>query len=1081
MIGLYRYPRLIILLLLLILVAGSAAISTMPRLEDPHMKNRIVFIITPYPGADATRVEALVSEPIERKLREVAEVKQINAISRLGLSFITVEMKDEVENVAEVASRLRDKLGEVTELPEGAGPPRFDDKRLYAFTSIVALEWHGEEVPNFAILGRYAKELQTRLANVEGTDFVRIFGLPNEEIEVIFDVGRLAMMGLDLETAAARLKAADTRNAIGLIEGRGHRFILDVEGRFSDLDRIRAVPIGIDPASGRQIAVKDVADVRRTHHDPPSSLALINGRPAVVIAARMLTDQRIDEWMERIEALRAEFTPRLPHTVHLDVIFDQARYTNRRLSNLMGNLVYSALIVLTVLLVTLGWRASLIAGSILPLAALASLALLDAMGFAIEQMVITGMIIALGIMVDNAIVVTDEVQARLLRGERRSVAVGHTVRKLWLPLLGSTATTIIAFLPIILMPGNAGEFVGGISGSVIAALTASYVISFTIIAALAGRVLGRKGITPRAGAAEEEIRVLARRPERHWWREGVEAKRLRRLFRRSLILALRHPWATIVVVGLLPVTGLVLTRTLTEQFFPPSDRDQFHIEMTLPTSTSIERTAERAREMHRLLADFPEIVADHWFIGQSAPKFYYSLLTNKDGQANYLQGMITVHSEAEVDRLIARLQPLLDRRYPESFTLVRKLEQGPPYDAPIEIRLIGPDLETLRQLGERVAREVAAVPEVLHVRTSLSASQAETRIVTDEAAVNDLGLDLERIARLVGAAVEGVRAGSVTEETEDVPVRVRARRDQRDSPQALVGLSLPAPSTSGVEGDGTGAAATLPLGAIAEIRLAPRVASIYRRDGERANTVQAFIPPGVLPEAVFAKVRERLAEAGFSVPPGYRIDIGGESEKRNEAVGKLMARAGVLAVLMVIAIVLTFNSFRLTFITFISAAQSAALGLLSLWIFGYPLGFLVIVGVMGLVGLAINASIVILSELKNDRRAARGERRAIVAGVMATGRHIVSTTLTTVGGFLPLILAPGEFWPPFAIAIAGGTLLTMFVSFYFAPAAFMIAVRRRPLAKVVHRPLPAPGEDTAVKEGKARRRPPPADLQPAAE
>ncbi|RMF17913.1 MAG: efflux RND transporter permease subunit, partial [Alphaproteobacteria bacterium] len=423
MIGLYRYPRLIILLLLLILVAGSAAISTMPRLEDPHMKNRVVFVITPYPGADAARVEALVSEPIERKLREVAEVKEINAISRLGLSFITIEMKDEVENVAEVASRLRDKLGEVTVLPEGAGPPKFDDKRLYAFTSIMALGWFGDEAPNYAILGRYAKELRTRLANVDGTDFVRIFGLPDEEIEVIFDADRLAMMGLDLTQAAARLKAADTRNAVGLLEGRGHRFVLNVEGQFTDLDRIRAVPVGIDPASGRQVTVGDIAEVHRTHHDPPASLALVDGRPAVVIAARMLTDQRIDEWMQRIEALRAEFAPRLPHMVHLDVIFDQARYTSRRLSNLMENLVYSALIVFSVLLVTLGWRASLIAGSILPLAALASLALLDAMGFAIEQMVITGMIIALGIMVDNAIVVTDEVQARLLKGERRSVAV----------------------------------------------------------------------------------------------------------------------------------------------------------------------------------------------------------------------------------------------------------------------------------------------------------------------------------------------------------------------------------------------------------------------------------------------------------------------------------------------------------------------------------------------------------------------------------------------------------------------------------------------------------------------------------
>ncbi len=1054
MIGLYRYPRLIILLLLLILVAGSASIRTMPRLEDPHMKQRYVFVLTPYPGADAAQVEARVTIPIERKLREVAEVKDIVAVSRLGLSFISIEMKDEVEDVDLVASRLKDKLAEVTALPAGAGPPRFDDKRLYAFTAIIALTWNGEGAPNYAILGRYAKELRTRLANLSGTDFVRIFGLPQEEITVTFDPDRLAAAGLSLADAAAILRRANREDAIGLLTGDRRRFVLTVSGRFDDLDRIRAVPVTTEPGTGRQLTVGDLATVSRGITDPPEALALIAGRPGVAVAARMLPDQRIDMWMARVRDVMGDFAQRLPQAVGIRMIFDQARYTHQRLAGLMENLVYSALLVLTVLLVTLGWRASLISASILPLAALASLALLDAMGFAIEQMVVTGLIIALGIMVDNAIVVTDEVQSRLLKGERRSLAVAHTVKKLWLPLLGSTVTTIIAFLPIILMPGSAGEFVGGISGAVIAALTASYVISFTIIVALAGRVLGRKGITPPPGAAEEEIRVLVKAPERRWWQEGIAARPLVRLFRRSLVLAMRHPWATILLLGLVPLAGLLLTTQLTEQFFPPSDRNQFVIEVNMPPGTAITRTEAVVRELRHLLADHPEVVADHWFIGQSAPKFFYSLLTNKDGEAQFAEGMIVTHSEHEVDRLIATLQPLVDARFPEAQILVRKLEQGPPYEAPIEIRLLGPDLETLRLLGEEVARHVAAVPEVQHVRTSLKGGQPEAMVAVDEETVRDMGLDLAAVARMLGAAVEGERAGSVTEETENVPVQVRAKAAARRTIDALAALDLPA-ADGGAQAAG---ALNLPLSAIAEVRLQPKVTAIVRRNGERVNTVQAFIPPDVLPETVFAKVRQRLKDAGFVLPPGYHIEIGGESEKRNEAVSKLMAKAGVLAVLMVIAILLTFNSFRLTFITFLSAAQAAALGLLSLWVFGYPLGFLVIVGLMGLVGLAINASIVILSELKNRPLAAAGQQRAIVHGVMATGRHIVSTTLTTVGGFLPLILSKSPFWPPFAAAIAGGTLLTMFVSFYFAPAAFLIAVRDRPLADPTARRSPAPGE-----------------------
>ncbi len=1064
MIGLYRYPRLIILLLLLILVAGSASIRTMPRLEDPHMKQRYVFVLTPYPGADAAQVEARVTIPIERKLREVAEVKDIVAVSRLGLSFISIEMKDEVEDVDLVASRLKDKLAEVTDLPPGAGPPRFDDKRLYAFTAIIALTWNSENAPNYAILGRYAKELRTRLANLSGTDFVRIFGLPQEEIAITFDPNRLAAAGLSLADAAAVLRRANREDAIGLLTGDRRRFVLTVSGRFADLDRIRAVPVTTEPGTGRRLTVGDLATVTRSVTDPPEALALIAGRPGVAVAARMLPDQRIDLWMARVRAVMDDFAQRLPQVIGIRLIFDQSRYTHHRLAGLMENLVYSALLVLAVLLVTLGWRASLISASILPLAALASLALLDAMGFAIEQMVVTGLIIALGIMVDNAIVVTDEVQSRLLKGERRSLAVAHTVKKLWLPLLGSTITTIIAFLPIILMPGSAGEFVGGISGAVIAALTASYIISFTIIVALAGRVLGRKGITPPPGAPEEAIRVLAKAPERRWWQEGIAARPLVRLFRRSLLLAMRHPWTTILLLGIVPLAGLLLTTQLTEQFFPPSDRDQLVVEVHMPPGTAITRTEAVVKELRAMLASRPEVVADHWFIGQSAPKFFYSLLTNKDGEAQFAEGMVVTHSEQEVDRLIATLQPLVDARFPQAQILVRKLEQGPPYEAPIEIRLLGPDLETLRLLGEEVAHHVAAVPEVQHVRTSLKGGQPEAMTAVNEEAVRDMGLDLAAIARMLGAAVEGERTGSVTEETENVPVRVRARPAARRTIDALAAIDLPprVPAGEGVD------ALNLPLSAIAEVRLQPKVTAIVRRNGERVNTVQAFIPPDVLPETVFAKVRARLDEAGFVLPPGYHIEIGGESEKRNEAVGKLMAKAGVLGVLMVIAILLTFNSFRLTFITFLSAAQAAALGLLSLWVFDYPLGFLVIVGLMGLVGLAINASIVILSELKNRPLAAAGEQRAIVHGVLATGRHIVSTTLTTVGGFLPLILSKSPFWPPFAAAIAGGTLLTMFVSFYFAPAAFRIAVRNRPLADPTARRALSPTEqlerEAALKE-----------------
>ncbi|GAB4573642.1 MAG: efflux RND transporter permease subunit [Rhodothalassiaceae bacterium] len=1027
--SLYNYPRVIILLLLLILVAGSAALTTMPRLEDPHMKSRAVFILTEFPGASAERVEALVTEKIERKLREVAEVDTISSTSRLGLSFVTVELKDEVEDVERINALLRDKLSEVTDLPEGARRPVFDEDRLYAFTAILGLVWRGEGEPNYAILGRHAKELETRLANITGTDFVRSFGHPGEEIAIEFDAAVLASLGMSANEVAQRIFAADSKNSSGLVSGQSDRFVVEVAGEFDSLERIRSVPLATSGDTGIA-TVGDLARIHRTHRDPPTSLAYLNGDYGVVVAARMLETGRVDKWMDEVNRVLTDYRATLPENIEARILFDQARYTSERLSNLVANLVYGFLIVFAVLLVTLGWKASLISGSILPLAALAALAALNMLGFQIEQMVVTGMIVALGIMVDNAIVVTDEVQARLLRGERRSHAVARTIAKLWLPLLGSTVTTVIAFMPIILMPGNAGEFVGGISASVIAALILSYAISFTIIAALAGRVLGR---------SEQPVRAADTlgRETRRWWREGIDARPIREAFRHSLHWSMAHPRISMAIAGALPILGLLSFMGLTEQFFPNADRDQFHIELELPAQASIEETRRVVETVHAIVRAEPDVLSADWYIGQSAAKFYYNLLTNRDGSANYAQGMITARDVGAVDGLIERLQTRLDREWPHVQTLVRKLEQGPPFNAPIEIRIHGPDLETLRALGEQVEAVLASVPSVIHTRTSLAAGRAELVVNADERVAATLGLDLRAIADQLRGTVDGALAGSIIEETEEVPVRVRMIGSQRKTLDGLRSLDLVAPMRVR---EADGGFAPLPIGALASIDLAPSVGAIPRRDLERVNTVQGFIRADILPEQAFAELNERLAEVQFAVPPGYAIDFGGESEERNEAVGKLMAQAGVLGVLMILAIVLTFNSFRLGAITFLSAVQAAGLGLLSIWLFGYPLGFVVIVGLMGLVGLAINASIVILSELKNDPAAMAGDEEAIVHAVMSTGRHIVSTTLTTVGGFLPLILSPSPFWPPFAIAIAGGTLLTMFVSFYFAPAAFRLHV-----------------------------------------
>ncbi len=486
----------------------------------------------------------------------------------------------------------------------------------------------------------------------------------------------------------------------------------------------------------------------------------------------------------------------------------------------------------------------------------------------------------------------------------------------------------------------------------IASLIASYIISFTIISALAGRVLGRPKKERAAGAAQ--------RQPRRWWKEGIEGRGIANAFRWTLSRAIARPWLTIATVGILPLGGFILASTLTEQFFPPSDRDQFNIEIELPNLAVVEETRALVRAVDEVVLSQPEIVSAQWFVGESAPRFYYNLTGNRDGVASYAQGMITAQSLKGVQRAVPRLQRLLDEQFPQARILVRTLEQGPPYDAPLELKVVGPDLEVLRETGDKAQQILMSTGYVAHVRQTLRVGRPELVVRASEPVIATIGLDLRQVADQLQAAIDGQIGGTVLEATEEVPVRIRLGDEQRSSVRALRGveLILPAPARS-EDGGFLG----VPLTAVARVDLKPSIGSIPREDGERMNAVQGFTAAGVLPETALALIQPRLEELQASLPPGHRLEIGGESAERNEAVSKLMAQAGVLVVLMIIAIVLTFNSFRLAAITFFSAIQAAGLGLFALWVGQYPLGFVVIVGVMGLIGLAINAAIVILTEL----------------------------------------------------------------------------------------------------------------------
>ncbi|MFA0438437.1 acriflavin resistance protein [Vibrio sp. 10N.286.49.C2] len=1008
--------RLMVLVITFLIVSGLSAFNTLPRAEDPIISNRNATITAVFPGASAIRVESLVTEVIENKLRQVNEINLITSTSRLGIAVIGVELQDEITDPEPIWSKIRDKLSDVErELPSDALSPELDSDHTYAFTTILSLGWQGEGEADLLKLGRYGKELATRLRTLPGTEFVDQYGLPNEEIVVNFDINDTATLGLSAQQIAAALEGADAKNSAGELINSSTRFGLELSSNLDSIERVRNVPISIDK-NGHTIRVGDVASVQRGAKAPYDELALVDGNPGVIVGARMQSTLRVDKWTPAAMKLVDDFRLELPSNIKLNVLYSQQGYTEQRLLELGESLLIGFCLVLFVLLFTLGIRAAIIIALALPLTMLLTLSLMKYFAIPINQMSLTGFIVALGIMVDNAVVMVDTIQSYRLKGMQKLESAMVAIQHLWVPLLGSTLTTVFAFAPIFLMPGATGEFVGAIALTVSFSLVGSYVISHTVIAALSCAYLPSK------------------QSSSGWYQTGIRIPAMSVWFAKSVALAIRHPLLAIGLALVLPLTGYWSMSQLTEQFFPASDRDMFEIQVYMPPQASIYATKATTEQIHQFILEDAAVEQVQWLIGASFPSFYYNLVAAQQKAPYFSQAMVKTTDFEEANRLIPQLQSQLDERFPQAQILVRKLEQGPPFNAPIELRVYGHNLDTLKTIGEDVRLILSKIPSVTHTRESLSSGIPQFVVDVDEEAIQMNGMNLNQFSGLLQSTLVGRESGSIIEGTESIPVRVRVRDEERESYNDLNNLRFPVSASNS-----SGANVGVSVLDLSTLELSPSTGSITRRNGIRVNTIEGYIDADVLPQMVLDEFKEALEN--YSFPAGYRVEFGGEAAERDESVAKLVGNISVVVVLMILVVVLSFNSFRLSGIIFAVAGLAAGLGILSVWVFGYPFGFTVIIAMLGVIGLAINAAIVILAELRANKKASEGDQDAVLEAVMSCTRHITSTTITTIGGFMPLILAGGGFWPPFAVAIAGGTALTTILSFYFVPPMFMLVTK----------------------------------------
>ncbi|MBE7385900.1 MAG: efflux RND transporter permease subunit [Leptolyngbya sp. SIO1E4] len=1026
--------RLLILTIVLILGWGLSAYIGLPRQEDPELVGRTAVVTTVFPGANAERVEALVTTVLEEELAEIEEIETLSSTSRVGFSSVVVELLDSVTDTQPIWSKVRDEMADAaSRFPPGAAEPQLEESNMKAYTLITSLTWNLPGEPNYAVLRRYAEELAIIMRGVDGTEEVEFFGSPDEEILVEIEASELVGVGLSPQQLANQVSLSDAKVSAGQLRSSDQNVAMEVESELETLDQIRQIPV--QTGAGQFTRLSDIASVSRGVRYPLIEQAIVSGKPAVVVGTMMKSGLRVDQWAAEAKAELEAFSDRMPQGVSLDIIFDQSEYVADRIDTLILNLIISAGLVVVVTLVTMGWRSAIVVGAALPLTIFAVFGWFTVFNVPIHQMSVTGLIIALGLLIDNAIVVVDEIQVEMQHGDAPLKAVTKTVKYLQVPLMASTLTTVLTFLPIYLLPGAAGEFVGAIALSVILSLVSSLAISLTVIAALAGLMLGdsrrqyEKACQKAQPGFRDKLAMTIMKPG-VWWNDGLTLPALAKPYRWSIGRAAARPLLAVALTMTLPLIGFITASTLENQFFPLLDRDQFHIEIEFSSQTAIAETEEQVLQAREVILQHENVEDVHWFVGESAAKFYYNLTGQRENQSYYAQALVQLKSQEGVNTLVPALQTELSEMMPSARVLVRKLQQGPPFDAPVELRIYGPNISTLRELGMEVREMLTTIPGVIAVRDDLTEGRPKLGLIVDNEQVQRAGLNNTAIAQQLAAYSEGVTGGAILESTENLPVRVRLTNQDRASLEALASLDL--------RPDQAGDRAFRPTSALGEFDLVPELASIARREEQRVNTVQVFIDADVLPETTRTAVQERLAAENFELPPGYRSEFGGEYAERNSAVGNLLLFVPIIVLIMVTALVLSLGSFRQAGIVGAVAVGSVGMALFSLKVFGSLLGFMAIVGTMGLVGIAINGSIIVLSALNEDADARQGKPKAVEAVVMKASRHVIATTITTMVGFVPLLADGDPFWQPLAIAIAGGIGGSPILALYFTPAAYVL-------------------------------------------
>jgi multidrug efflux pump subunit AcrB len=1004
-----REKSVTLFLILAIALAGSLAFLKLGRAEDPAFTIKVLTVQAAWPGATAQEMQDLVAEPLEKRLQELRWYDRVETMTRPGLAFLTLTLRDNTPPAAvpEQFYQARKKLDdEARRLPTGAIGPFVNDEYSDVTFGLYALKAPG--MPP-RLLARHAESIRQRLLHVPGVKKVDILGERPERIFVEFSYPRLATLGLSAQDIFAALHRQNAVAPAGSIEANGPQVQLRLDGAYDDVETISATPIVV---RGRNLRLSDVAEIRRGYEDPATFLIRHDGEPAMALGVVMQEGWNGLDLGRALEAETAAIQQDLPLGLTLSKVSDQAVNIDEAVGEFMLKFFMALGVVLLVSLASLGWRAGIIVAAAVPLTLALVFLIMMNTGRVFDRITLGALILSLGLLVDDAIIAIEVMVVKMEEGMDRVRAAAFAWSHTAAPMLSGTVVTVIGLMPVGFAQSSAGEYAGNIFWIVGFALMASWIVAVTMTPYLGVMLLPR--IEPVAGG-----------------HAALYDTRGYRMLRALIAWSVRRKF-TVVALVLLTFIGAVMGMgAVKQQFFPQSDRPELLVEVRMPEGTSIGTTGRAVAKVEAWLREQPEARIVTSYLGQGAPRFYLAMSPELPDPAFAKIVVLTPGPEAR-DALKHRLRErIAEGLAPEAQLRVTQLVFGPYSPFPVAFRVTGPEEAEVLRIADAAEAVLRANPHMRQVNRDWGPRAPTAHFVLDQDRLRLIGLSPTEAAQQLQFLLTGVTVTQMREDIRTVDVVARSAGDTRLDPARLAELTL-------TSRDG----AIIPLTQIGRLEVRMETPLQRRRDRMPTVTVRGDIDEAMQPPDVSVQLMQALAPLQAGLPQGYRIEAAADIEEAGKANAALAAVFPVMLALMLVVIMLQVRSFAATAMTMLTAPLGLVGAVPVLLLFGQPFGFNAILGLIGLAGILMRNTLILIGQIRDNQAEGLTPYHAVVEATVQRSRPVILTALAAVLAFIPL--THSVFWGSMAYTLIGGTAVGTVLILVFLPALYAIWFRVRP-------------------------------------